>query len=141
MFQEEIFCNERGFVLMITLLFIFVLTLLAISGSQDIILENKMQNNMQQELAVFAYAELGMQQQVLQLQGESMTLPNSSISLKTTSKIIDTDSCDNQTIDIQSIAQNSISTVVLNSRAIFAKVPRDKGCKKIPAYRVVWWSE
>lgn len=141
MFQEEMFCNERGFVLMITLLFIFVLTLLAISGSQDIILENKMQNNMQQELAVFAYAELGMQQQVLQLQGESMTLPNSSISLKTTSKIIDADSCNNQTIDIQSIAQNSISTVVLNNRTIFAKVPRDKGCKKIPAYRVVWWSE
>jgi Tfp pilus assembly protein PilX len=131
--------HQPGFVLIITLLFILVLTILAISGGQHIILENKMQSNVQQTSAVFARAELGMAQKVLLLQGKSMTLPDSPISLKVTSTVIDIDDCDNQTIDMQSKASNHFSTVVLNSRDIFAKVPHEKNCKKIPAHRVLWW--
>lgn len=128
-----------GFTLMITLLFIFVFTILAVAGSQSIIIENKMQNNMQQELAVFARAELGLQQEILRLQGQAITLPDSDITLKTTTTLIDVDDCDNQTMDIQSIAYNHFSTIILNTRTIFAKVPREKHCKKIPLHHIVWW--
>src|SRR3990167_7288857 len=112
--------SESGFVLFIVLLFLFVLTLIAVSGSQDIILENKMQNNMQNTSLVFARAELGLQQAVLAIEGDPISLPDSPISLNVTTKIINTDDCDNQTIDIYSTAKDTLSTVVLNSRNIFA---------------------
>lgn len=133
--------QQNGFILFITLLFLFVLTLFAIAGSQDIILENKMQSNGQNHFAVFARAELGLEQAVLLLEGNPITLPDSSISLTVTTTAVATDDCGNQTIDIQSTAKNNVSTVVLNSRNIFAKVPRQKGCKKIPLHQIVWWKE
>ena len=139
MLRGAMHCN--GFVLFITLIFLFVLTLIAISGSQDIILENKMQNAMQNNALVFSRAELGMQQAVLAIEGDPIVLPDSPISLNVLTKIISTDDCGNQTIDIQSTAKNLFSRVVLNSRNIFAKVPRQKGCKKIAKHQILWWRE
>ena len=125
---------------MITLLFIFVMTILMIAGSQDIILENKMQNNTWQASLLFERAELGLEQKILSLEGRAMTLSHSSILLQVKAKIIKMDDCDNKTIDIQSTAKNSFSQLVLNSRAIFAKVPREKNCKKVPVYGMIWWT-
>ena len=132
---------ENGFVLFIVLLFLFVLTLLSVSGSQKMILENKMQNNMCEHAQVFARAELGMQQAVLAIEGDSISLPDSRIHLSVHTKIISTDHCGNQTIDIQSMANDYLSKVILNSRNIFASIPKQRRCKKIPKHRVVWWSE
>lgn len=132
---------QSGFILLITLIFLFVLTLITISGSQDIILENKMQNAMQNNALVFARAELGMQQAVLAIEGDPIVLPDSPISLNVITKIISTDDCGNQTIDIQSTAKNLFSNVVLNSRNIFARVPKEKGCKKIPMHQTLWWKD
>lgn len=132
---------ENGFVLFIVLLFLFILTLLAVSGSQNMILENKMQNNMQDHALVFARAELGMQQAVHAMEDDPISIPASSIKLKVQTKIISIDDCGNQTINIRSIAKDAFSTVILNSLDIFARVPRAKYCKKIPAHRVIWWRE
>ncbi|HLB56644.1 MAG TPA: hypothetical protein VJK30_04890 [Coxiellaceae bacterium] len=132
---------EPGFILFIVLIFLFVLTLTTISSSQDIILENKMQNNMENSFSVFARAELGMQQAVLAQENDPIVLPDSPISLNVTSTVIAKDSCDNKIIDMQSTAKNNVSTVVLNSRNIFAKVPRQKGCKKISKHQILWWRE
>ena len=131
--------NQNGSTLIITLIFLFVLTLLAVSDSQDVIVNNKMQSAMQQDFLVFARAESGMQQMVFALQGISFELPDSPITLHTTAKQIKIDRCGNQTITIQSIAQDNHDKVVLNSLDIFAKVPKRKKCKKIPAHQVVWW--
>lgn len=133
--------NCAGFILFIVLLFLFVLTLLVVSGSQDIILDNKMQNNMHNNNLVFARAEFGMQQAISSIEGDSITIPDSSITLNIITKIVSIDDCGNQTIDIQSTAKNTFSTVVLNSRTIFAKVPRQKSCKKIPGFQRLWWRE
>lgn len=133
--------RQTGFVLFIVLIFLFVLTFITISSSQDIILENKMQNNMENSFAVFSRAELGMQQAVLAQEGDSIVLPDSPISLNVTTKLIAKDACDNKIIDIQSIAKNNVSTVVLNSRNIFAKVPRQTGCKKITKHQTLWWKD
>ncbi len=139
MLQSVVIDNERGFILFIVLLFLFVLTLFSVVGSQDIILENKMQNNMKNHFAVFARAELGLEQAVLTQEGDPIMLPDSPISLSVTTNTVATDDCGNQTIDIQSIAKNNVATTILNSRHIFAKVPKQKGCKKIPAHRILWW--
>ena len=139
MLRGAMHCN--GFVLFITLIFLFVLTLIAISGSQDIILENKMQNAMQNNALVFSRAELGMQQAVLAIEGDPIVLPDSPISLNVLTKIISTDDCGNQTIDIQSTAKNLFSRVVLNSRNIFARVPKENGCEKISMYQILWWKD
>ena len=132
--------QHDGYVLFVTLLFLFILTLIVVSGSQDLILENKMQSNMQNQLAVFSRAELGLRQAILAQEGDSISLPDSSIALTVTTNTISVDDCGNQTIDFQAIAKNAISTVVLNSRDIFAKVPRQKRCRKIPAHHNVWWN-
>jgi Tfp pilus assembly protein PilX len=133
--------HNRGFVLFIVLLFLFVLTVLVVSGSQNIILNHKMQNNTYDHFEVFTEAEFGWQQAVLALQGQTITLPDSPILLTVTTKIVSTDPCGNQTIDIQSVAKDTLSKVILNSRDIFARVPREKGCQKIPAHHILWWKE
>lgn len=144
--REEMYCDNHyshshGFILFIVLLFLFVITLLVVSGSQNIILDNKMQNSMQNHVAVFERAAFGMSQAVHAIEGDPITIPDSPISMHTDEKTIKTDRCGNQTIDIRSIAKNAFSTVVLNSRDIFARVHKEKNCKKTPAHRVVWWRE
>lgn len=133
--------KQHGFVLFITLLFIFVLTLMVMSGGQIMILDTKMQNNTRHDFQVYVRAYNGMESIVHALEGDPIALPDSSISLNTTVKNIQTDACHNQTVDIQSMAQDQFSTVILNSRDIFAKVPREKGCEKIPIHQRVWWQE
>ena len=128
-----------GFVLMVVLIFLFVMTLISVTDARDIILQNKMESMMQNRMLVFARAELGMQQMIFYLQKKSMTLPDSPIALSASKKLIDIDRCGNKTIDMTSIAQMGLSTVILNSRGIFAKVPREKDCKKFPRYRSLWW--
>lgn len=133
--------KQTGFVLMVTLIFIFVMTFIIITGSENMILQYKMQSNMLNEMRVFAYAEFGLQKMIFTLQHKSLFLPSSSISLITSKKIISIDSCGNKTIDLHAVASNALSTVILNSRAIFAKVPPEVHCKILPAYRCVWWKK
>jgi Tfp pilus assembly protein PilX len=133
--------NNKGAVLFLTLIFLFVLTLLAVDGSQNIILMDQMQNAMQNNGAVFAQAELGMRQAIFSMEGDPITLPESSITVTTNVKIIKIDDCDNQTVRIRSTASDSATTIVLNSLDIFAKVPKESGCKKIPEHHIVWWRE
>ena len=90
---------------------------------------------------VLLRAEAGMQQVILSLEGESVVLPDSAISLETSIKNIKTDACGNQTVEILSVAQDGNDKVVLNSRDIFARVPVEKDCSAIPLHRCVWWKE
>lgn len=133
--------KNQGAVLFLTLIFLFVLTLLVVDGSQDIILTDQMQKAMQNNAAVFAQAEWGMKQAIHSIMGDPIALPESPISVKTDIKIISIDECDNQTVSIRSVAKDSAATVVLNSLNIFAKVPKESGCKKIPEHHIVWWRE
>lgn len=127
--------------LMIVLLFLFVLTLITMAGSQHIILNYKMQSEMQHHLTVFMRAEEGMEQVILSLEGIKMTLPDSSISISTHEQKIKMDRCGNATFLIQSIAKDKDDKIVLSSEDIFAKHPRKKYCKKIPLHQCVWWSD
>ncbi len=131
--------NENGAVLIIVLVFLFVLTVMMVSNSQDVIANQKMQNAMQHDDAVFLRAEAGMQQVILSLQGESVDLPDSPIALQTSVKKIKADRCGNQTMEITSIAHDDRDKVILNSRDIFARVPVVKHCQKIPMHRCLWW--
>jgi Tfp pilus assembly protein PilX len=131
--------NSNGAVLISVLVFLFVLTLMMVSNSQDVIINQKMQNAMRHDFAVFLRAEAGMQQAILSLQGESVDLPDSPIVLRTTVQKIKIDRCGNQIVEILSIAQDDHDKVMLNSRDIFARVPVAKHCQKIPVHRCLWW--
>lgn len=131
--------NNNGAVLIIVLVFLFVLTLMMASNSQDVIINQKTQNAMQHNFAVFLRAEAGMRQVILSLQGESVGLPDSAIALKTSVKKIKTDRCGNQMVEILSVAQDDHDKVMLNSGDIFARVPVAKDCQKIPVHRCLWW--
>lgn len=133
--------KQQGTILLMTLLFLFILTWIVARDANDAILESKMQNNMTNYAAVFRRAEEGMQKMVLTQEGKKINLPSSSIALSLSSTVISTDTCGNATIHIQSIAKNNGTTVVLNSLNIFAKVPRQKGCKKIPEHHIIYWKD
>lgn len=133
--------SQQGFILIVVLIFLFVITLLAVSSSAHIIMDYKMQTQMQRKLVLFLRAEAGMQQVVLSEMGQTIVLPDSPISLKTSQKNINTDACGNTTVEIQSIAQSGNNHVMLNSEDIFAKVPSAPGCMTVPKHQCVWYIE
>ncbi|EKD77347.1 MAG: hypothetical protein ACD_42C00367G0001 [uncultured bacterium] len=124
---------------MITLIFLFIMTLLCVMDSDEVIINTKMQAAMQRDFMVFSRAQMGIEQIRLAMQGEKMILPDSPILLKTTIQLIKTDRCGNQTVNIESEAHDQFETVVLNSRDIFATVPIQKKCRKISPHQVLWW--
>lgn len=128
-----------GFILIATLIFLFVMTLLAMSGAETMIFEHNMQSQQQRELSVLLRADAGIQQVILTKLGDTIILPPSTIILSTNKKIVSTDACGNQTWDISATAQNANVRVVLNSEDIFAKVPVSPGCKIIPTHQVLWF--
>ncbi len=132
--------NKNGAVLIIVLVFLFVLTVMMVSNSQDVIVNQKMQTAMQHDVAVFLQAEAGMQQTILSMEGETVDLPDSPISLRTSVKKIKVDRCGNQTVEIKSIAQDNHEKVILNSRDIFARVPVAKHCHTIPMHQCLWFA-
>lgn len=131
--------KERGAILIVTLIFLFILTLIVVSDTTDFILNTKMQSAMQNHFLMFARAEAGVQEMVSAIMGAPITLPDSSISLNATAKIIKTDHCGNQIIFIQSIAQNHEKKIILNSLHIFARVPKLQECEQIAAHQIIWW--
>lgn len=134
-------CKTRGFVLIIVLFFLFVMTYVALSGAETIILSNKMQASTQQESALFYRALAGLKQMISVEEGVPVTLPYSSIDLKTSQKMLSQDHCGNQTVTMQSIAQRGNDSVILNSEDIFAKVPMIAGCPPLLRHRRLWLSE
>lgn len=133
------FEKNSGSTLIITLIFLFILTVMVASDTADLIINTKMQSAMQQYFLIFARAEAGVQEMVSAIMGTPIDLPDSPISLNATAKIIKTDHCGNQTVLIQSIAQSREKKIILNSLHIFARVPKLKKCKKIVAHQVIWW--
>ena len=132
---------NQGYILITTLIVLFVLTLLVVGSSESGIMNQKMQNGWGQYNQVVERAEWGLAQLVAGFQGRSFTLPDSSILLTTSYTVLNTDDCGNQTVDLQSTAKNAFSTVILNSRDIFARVPTRKGCNSIPEHQIIWWRE
>ncbi|MDP1573942.1 MAG: hypothetical protein Q8L78_03285 [Coxiellaceae bacterium] len=133
--------SNQGYVLITTLIVLFVLTLLVTGSSESHIVNQKMQNNWEQYNAVFHRAEWGLQQLVAGFGGGSISLPDSPITLTTSYTLLETDACGNKMLDLQSTAKNAFSTVILNSRDIFARVPALKGCSSIPRHQIIWWRE
>ena len=131
--------DQEGSVLVLVLIFLFVLTAIIVSDSQNLIINQKMQHAIKNDFLVLLRAEAGMQQAIFQSEGRSVHLTDSPIALKMQSKTITVDQCGDKTVEISAIAQDDFDKVVLNSRDIFARVPRGKNCPKIPLHRCVWW--
>ena len=133
--------KTRGFVLIIVLFFLFVMTCVVLSGAESIIISDKVQASMQQESALFYRALAGLQQMIGAEEGVMITLPHSPIDLKTSLTKLNQDNCGNQTVLMQSIAQLGNDTVILNSEDIFAKVPKIAQCPSLPRHQCLWLSE
>lgn len=131
--------SDRGFILFTVLLFLFVMTLLVLNATDDLILADKMEFSTKNNLTVFSHAEMGLEQVRLKLMGKEMILSPSNITLDTSAKILHIDACGNQTVAIQSIATNRFSKTVLNSIDIFARVPFTKNCKILPNHQCILW--
>lgn len=131
--------HENGYILMTTLVVLFVLMLLITASTTSEVLNQKMQNNWVAYQSVFTEAEQGLMARIFQHEGKAFVIPASSITLKTNDQLISVDACGNQTMDLFSTAQNTFSTVTLNSRVIFARVPTLQNCMAVPLHQIMWW--
>ncbi len=132
-------CHSKGYILMFTLIMLLVLTALVSVGMQSAILSQKMENNWQFSSSVFMRAEMGLKQLLFSLQGKSFDLPVSSITLQTSYRVIASDACGNQTVDLIVTASNIFSSVRLQSEAVIAKFPALPNCPILPGYQILWW--
>lgn len=126
--------SHNGFALPITLIFLFVMTLIVIAQTELSVSETKTQLRMQYHDVIFYRAEAGLIQAEENLLGISVTLPDSPISLKTTIQQQDADFFEKKLIDIDSVAFWNGQRVELRSRDIFVRVPK-------PAYQRLFWQE
>lgn len=141
MLRRDVQPCDQGTILMTVLVVLSVLSFLVSTALQSVIMSLKMQNNWVEYNAVFARAELGLMQLRAQFQEQTLLLPYSSIVLKTDFKGVQIDVCGNKTVDFTATAVNPFSRVTLNSRDIFARVPRLKNCNAIPMHQVIWQYE
>lgn len=133
--------NQTGVILVVTLLFLFVLTLLVMDATQEMILEYKMQAAMDLREHIFKRAQAGIVQMEWMLRHQDFPLPNSPIALQTKYNLEKTDVCSNPIVSMQSVATHQHQQVILNVRDIFAKVPVQKNCKPIPPCQRLTWQE
>lgn len=133
--------NHKGGILPFVLIILFVMTLIAMTCSQNVIVQHKIQAAMQNDLRVFAYAELGLQYLESVLRQHPFVLPDTPIHLIVYKNLLHSDPCGNRTYLLQSIASYLGDQVTLQSQAIFARVPIAPHCQPIPEWQVVWWRE
>lgn len=133
--------KQSGYVLMITLIFVLVLSLLVVAMTEATITAIKSETGMQQYQQLFYRAESGVLQMEQRLLGRYISLPSSSIALQTDVEHVDIDSCGNKIVDIVAMATWRSERFVLRSREIFARVPLAKKCRKIPLQKRLWWEE
>lgn len=131
--------KENGFILLVTLIFIFVITLIVMSGSEDIVLDEKMQNHFYRNFQLFLTAEWSVAEARSHFTGHPVAAPYSPFTVDTEPHLIQTDECGNQLVEMQTTASDAQSTVLLNSQDIFARVPIEKGCPVIPVHQTIWW--
>lgn len=129
----------NGFILLVTLIFIFVTTLILMSSSNSVILDEKMQRDFYRNFQLFLSAEWSRAATESVLIGNSMTIPNNTFHVLTKTNLIQVDECGNQLIEMQTTATDNQSTVLLNSQDIFARVPNEKGCSAMPVHQTIWW--
>jgi len=131
--------KQQGAVLVTTLIFLFILTLLVMRSAAFLILQYKMQEAMELQSRVVERAEAGIIQIEQHWQNDDFTLSDSPITLTTSTQLESIDACGNRIFLIQSIARYQNQQVILNVRDRFAKVPRQKDCQPIPScQRLVW---
>ncbi len=133
--------SQSGYALFTTLVFIFVITLMIVSQSNNLITAKRSVADMQQYQQLFIRANDGVVQLEHKILGSAFDLSKTDISLQT--KIISqkTDHCGNQIIDIKSYASKGYRKLILRVRDIFARVPVIKGCKPLPRFERIWWRE
>lgn len=125
--------------MLVTLIFIFVITLMVMSGSDSIILDEKMQSHFYRDFQLFLTAEWDAVEAQSQFTGHPIAVPYSPFVADTQSHLIQTNQCGSQWVEMQTTASDSQSTVLLNSQDIFARVPIEKGCPVIPVHQTIWW--
>ena len=124
--------NQYGTVLIVTLIFLFVLTLLVSSTTEETILEAKMESLLELNQVILNTAESGVIQSECHLLNHHIELPDTFILLKTSIQLEKVDLNDNKTFLIQSLASYASHQVLLKVRDNLIKMP------KPTLHRITW---
>lgn len=132
-------CQSKGFVLPVVLLIIFVASLVVIHETDSVILSIKSNVAMSSYQRLYFSAQSALFQAERFYMGQRVKLLSKNVTLKIMQQ--HTDDCDNNHLVIRAVAQSARRRIILQSRDIFARVPVEKNCKRMPRFQRLWWQE
>ena len=136
---------QTGYALLVTLIVVFVLTLIIVSQTDSVILGLRSVVGMKRYQQLFYCANDVLVQTEDQLLGKTSHLSTACIdfaiqqSIRITQQRVDP--CGNKEIDIQASTQLHSQMLILQARDIFARVPVLKHCEALPRFQRVGWIE
>ena len=133
--------SQNGYMILLTLIFIFVMTLITISQINRVALVVKSVAALKTHELLYHYAEIGVMEVEQKMVGEYTVLPQSNIDVNMLVLNQMYDACGNKIVTIKSIVNGYHQKLILQVRDIFARVPIAKGCKQLPRIQRVWWRE
>src|SRR3990167_6829577 len=135
--------RQQGMVLVITLLFLYSLTLIILNSVEVDLLESKIQFNFYQDSMVFQAAEAGLVVAEAKIRGDPLELPNSKVNIQYVSKTLAVDRCHKKRYHIDSVATYQGVRVNLSSEYEWLGKTSDSACQQeLGGGRVYWgnWS-
>ncbi len=127
-------------VLIVTLLFVFVLTGLVLTSIESAVIENKLASNYKTESIVFQAAESGLKAGEAAIRGESIRLPSSQATISYQEKLLSIDPCAQKRYQVDSTARYDAITVRLFSVYDWLGQTNKPSCKSEVGGKRFFWS-
>ena len=132
-------CQSKGFVLPVVLLIIFITSLVVIHETESVILSIKSNAAMSSYQRLYFSAQSALFKAEQFYTGQRDKLVSKNVILRIMRQHID--DCGNNQLVIRAVAQSGRRRIILQSRDIFARVPVEKNCKRMPRFQRLWWQE
>ncbi len=131
--------NEQGMILVMTLLFTFLLTLIVLSGIENSLLENKLSNHFLAQSVAFQAAEAGLVVAESNIRGEPMALPAMKASVYYATEFMSSDLCHKKHYQIHSTGRYQGIQVALSSEYDWLLESGNPSCRREVGGRRVFW--
>lgn len=127
-------------VLIVTLLFVFVLTALVLKSIESALIENETASTYKAESIVFQVAESGLKAGEAAIRGEPIKLPSSQAMISYQEKLLSIDPCVRKRYQVDSTARYHAITVRLFSAYDWLSQTNKSSCKNEVGGKRFFWS-
>lgn len=133
--------SQGGLVLVTTLLFVFIITLLVLSIAENNILENRVRTFFQNKMVALQAAESGLFAIQRQLTGQPIVLPNGEAKLYSHTEQVAEDSCQRKIFLVTVTAIYHRVEVTLESAYLLSRTLSLPNCKTENNIIRLWWRQ